>query len=292
MDNPNNWVAGFFPEKILRMDPFFVKAFFNSGYLPANLFFFSKNYHGALNLFFHIVSLGLIIFIILFLLRLKKEESKSFEKTYKLVITLFIVIVTSISFLLYFTLHYHEIPNPGFTHIGDARYLSALYLSVIAIIITLIFIKNNYLHKKIILTFKAVLIFLIILNVSVNFYLIIQNWSIHNFEGRNFKTERNYEKLFESIYRESETGNQPVFINNNFTVLSARVSQYAGAAVISVIEVTEIEILPEKMVFLFILPESNHYKIEDHQLVAWSKRFNLEKIGKVDSNFNLFKVYN
>ncbi len=237
MDNPDIWIVGFYPEKILRMDPFFVKAFFNSGYLPDNLFFFSKNYHGALNLLFHVVSLGLIAFIIISLIRLKRNKRVTFKNTYQLVVPFFVIILTTISFLFYFTLRYHEIPNPGLTHIADGRYLSAIYLAVIAIIVTLIFVKTDHINKKIIYTVKGVLISLIIINLFINISLIVEHWNIHNFRGRNNKTERDYDKLFDSIYRESDVGKQPIFINNSQTGLSVRVSQYVGAAVINASDV-------------------------------------------------------
>ena len=291
MDNPGIWEAGFFPEHLRLTDPFFVKAFFNTSYLPVNLFFFSKNYHGFLTLLFQFVSI-IILFVIVFLyLRIRKSNSISSKNTSLLFIPFFVIIVLTISFLLYFTLHYREIPIPGWTHIGDARYLSSVYLSIITIFILFLFVKVDYINPKIVKIFKGVLFTFILISLCMNIYITAGYWGKYSFNNNN-KTERDYEKLFDNIKLEISEGKSPVFINNELTVLSFRMSQYAGAAGISLNELKRMKKISSNMVFFFILPETKDFRDVDFQLQKWSERFNLVNIGMVDTKFTLFKVIN
>ena len=291
MDNPGIWKAGFFPEHLRLTDPFFVNAFFNTGYLPANLFFFSKNYHGFLTLLFQIASFIILLVIAFLFLRIRKSKSVISNSTSLLFIPFFVIIVLTISFLLYFTLHYHEIPIPGWTHLGDSRYLSSVYLSIITIFILFLFVKVEYIKPRLVKIFKVVLFAFILVSLCINIYLAAGHWGKYSFINNN-KAERDYEKLFDNLKLELSEGKVPVFVKNDLTVLSFRMSQYAGTAGISLNELNRMKKIPSNMVFFFILPETKNYRDVDFQLRKWSERFNLVNLGVVDTKFTLYKVNN
>jgi len=291
MDNPGIWEAGFFPEHLRLTNPFFVNAFFNTGYLPANLFFFSKNYHSFLTLLFQIASFIILLVIVFLYLRIRKSKSVSSNSTALLFIPFFAIIVLTISFLLYFTLHYHEIPIPGWTHIGDARYLSSVYLSIITIFILFVFVKVDFINPKIVKIFKGALYAFILVGLCINIYITVGHWGKYSFRNNN-KAEKNYELLFDNLKLELSEGKLPVFINSELTVLSFRMSQYAGTAGIRLNELNGMKKIPSNMVFFFILPEIKNYREVDFQLHNWGERFNLVKLGVVDTKYTLYKVNN
>jgi len=291
MDNPHLWNAGFFPGHLFLTDPFFLNAFFKSAYLLDYLF--SKRYHGLLTLLFQMTSFVILIIIAILFLRLRKNKSISYEKTSLLFIPFFVIIFLTISFLLYFTLHYHEISRPGWTHIGDARYLSSVYLAIIAIVNLLVFVKVDYINIKNVKYLKAFLIFLIFISISINVYITAKEWGKYSFKVDNYIVpNEELQELYANIKLESSRGNLPVFVDNELTVRSFRISQYAGAAVINVNEVNLIKQFPSNLVFFFILPEEEFYRDKDYQLLNWGKRFNVNNIGKVYNNLTLFKVDN
>ena len=296
MNNPDRWATGFFPEHLKMTNPFFVYAFFNKDYLPWNFFFFSKNYHYGLYLLFQIITLIMFFVIKALILKLRKTISISVDKTSHLFIPFFTIIVLTISFLLYFTLHYNELPRPDWTHIGDTRYMSAVYLSIIAIIIILIFVRTDYINKKIINGLRVVLISSIFISISINIYLIVSNWSkySYNTDNNNFKHDprADLQELYDNIKLESSEGNLPVFVNNDINVRSFLISLYAKAPAINSVAVKEIKQFPSNMVFFLLLPEEKFYTDQDYQLMDWAKRFNLENIAKVNSDITLFKVSN
>jgi len=289
MDNPELWDAGFFPEHLLLTDPFFLNAFFKTAYLLDYLF--TTNQHILIAFAFQILSFLILTLIIILFLRLRKNKNISFEKTSQLFIPFFVIIVLTISFLLYFTLHYHEIPRPNWTHIGDTRYLSAVYLSIIAIVVMLIFVNADYINRKIIQAAKAIMICLIFINVTINIYITFDHWGKYSFEADSYEAPYDdLQELFDNIKLEISNGNLPVFIDNDLTVRSFRISQYAGAAVINSSEVEKNDEFPSNMVFFFILPEAEQYRDEDYQILNWGKRFKLNNIGKVYNNLDLMKV--
>ena len=291
MDNRVIWETGFFPENLLLTNPFFLNAFFKSDYIP--YYVFNNSHHIFLTLLFQITSFIIFITIVVLFLRLKKNRRIAFEKTSLLFIPFFVIIFLTITFLLYFTLHYHEIPSPGWTHIGESRYMSAVYLSIIAIVIMLIFVKADYINKKIIKTVKVMLICLIFLSLSINIYSFVSDWDEYDYKTNNYNRNRDQGDLVNNIRLELSKGNLPVFINNNLiNDYSFRMSQLAKAAVINASEVKKIEQFPPNMVFFFTLPEEKYYRDEDYQLLDWGKRFNLNIIGKIYSNGPLLKVSN
>jgi len=291
MDNPHIWDAGFFPEHLLLTDPFFLNAFFKSSYLIDYLF---GNYqHIFLALIFQLVSLIIFTSIVALLMRLKNNKTIEFDKSSQLFIPFIVIIVSTTSFLLYFTLRYHEIPRPGWTHIGDPRYMSPVYLSIIAIFIMLVFVRADYVNRKFIKAIKSIMIVLIFSNLGINIYITAKEWGNYTYKDNNFKNfQGELQALFDNIKLESSRGKQPVFIDNELTVRSFRISQYAGAAVINVNKVKEIEQFSSYMVFFFILPEEKYYRDVDYQLMNWGNRFNLNSCGKVYNNLSLFKIKN
>lgn len=291
MDNPELWDAGFFPEHLLLTDPFFLNAFFKTAYLLDYLF--THNQHILITFSFQLISFLILTIIVILFLRLRKNKNILFEKTSQLFIPFFVIIVLTISFLLYFTLRYHEIPRPNWTHIGDARYLSGVYLSIIAIVIMLVFVNADHINKKIVSFFKVVLICLIFISLSINIYITVEHWGKYSLKADSYEVPYDdLRELFDNIKLELSRGNQPVFIDNDLTVRSFRISQYAGAAVINANEVKVIEQFPSNIVFFFILPEQKYYRDEDHQLLEWGKRFNMNNTGKVYNNLALYKVNN
>jgi len=291
MDNPHIWDAGFFPEHLLLTDPFFLNAFFKSSYL---IDYQAGNYqYILLPILFQLVSLIIFISIAALLLRLRNNKSIEFDKSSQLFIPFFVIIVLITSFLLYFTLRYHEIPRPGWTHIGDPRYMSAVYLSIIAIVIMLLFVKSDYVNSKFIKTGKSIMIFLIFINLGINIFITAKEWGNCTYQDYNFKNfQGELQALFDNIKLESSGGKQPVFIDNELTVRSFRISQYAGSSVISANEVKSIKEFPSNLVFFFIIPDEEFFRNEDKQLLNWSKKFKLKQIGFVYNNLKLYKVEN
>ena len=193
-----------------------------------------------------------------------------------------VVIALTLGFLLYFSLHYHEIPRPGWTHIGDPSYLSPVYLSIFSIFILLLFAKAVLYNTKVLAVFKSVLIGLIFINLAINVYITFKEWGNYTLENNIYKVPNSdLEELYENIKLELSKGYQPVFIDNELTVRSFRISQYAGAAAINANELKTIDQIPSNLVFFFILPEEEFFREEDNQLVNWGKKYNLKIIGKV-----------
>ncbi len=290
MDNPEIWDAGFFPEHLLLTDPFFINAFFKTSYLFDYLL---KNHQSLiLTLSFQLVSLLILAAILILYNRLRKNKTLSIENTTQLYVPFFAIIVLIITFLLYFTLRYHEIPRPNWTHIGDPRYLSAVYLSILAVAVLLLFIKADYLNRKIVSAIKLIMIFLIFINLTINIYITFDHWGKYSLKADSYKVPyTDLQELFDNIKLEISNGNQPVFIDNDLTVRSFRISQYAGAAVINSHDAIDNKKFPSNIVFFFILPEENNSE-SDNQLFAWSNKFNLNNVGKVYTSLNLFKVTN
>ena len=291
MDNPGIWEVGFFPEHLLLTNPFFLNAFFKSSYIY--YYFFQTDQNILLALLFQIMSFLIFIIIAVLFLKLRKNKNISFGKISLLFIPFFVIIVFTISFLLYFTLHYKEIPSPGWTHIGDSRYLSAVFLSIIAIVVILIFVKANYLNKKLVKIFKILLICLIFISLSINIYSLVSSWDQYNYKTNDYNHKNDLQDLFNNVKLELSKGNQPIFIDNNLIVDAFRMSQLAKAAVINSSELKKIEQFPPNMVFFFILPgDEKYYRDEDYKLLDWGEKFNLKKIGRVRTNIDLYKVKN
>ena len=291
MDNPEIWDAGFFPEHLLLTDPFFLNAFFKTSYLFDYLF--KTDHYLFVNLFFQFISLMIFILIIWLVLKLKKNNTPSFDRIFKILLPFSVIIVLTLSFLLYFTLHYHEIPRPGWTHIGDPRYMSPVYLSIIAIVVLLFFSKFDFFSKKVMSTIKAIFIGLISLNLVINIYISYKEWGNYTFKQNSYIVPNNdLQDLYSNIRREISKGNIPVFIDSDLTVRSFRMSQYAGAAVINSSVVQKIDKLSSKLVFFFIMPDKNNTRGKDLQLFEWAHKFNLVDVGNVYNNLALYKVTN
>ncbi len=289
MDNPHLWDAGFFPKQLLLTDPFFINAFFNTSYI---YHYILKTEHNAiLSISLQIISFIILVTICILFLKLRKNKSLTFEKTSLVFIPFIVIIIATISFLLYFTLHYYEIPRPGWTHLGDPRYLTPVYLSVLAIVVLLIFIKTDYLNKNFLRIIKLTMLLLIIINLAVNIYISGKEWSNYSFKtDNNLNFKEDLQTLFDNIKVESASGKEAVFIDNDLTVRSFRISQYAGAAVISAKEINDIKKISSDIVFFFIMPEEGQLRDEDKSLLEWSKNFNLSKVGIVYNNLTLYKV--
>jgi hypothetical protein len=291
MDNPDIWDAGFFPEHLLLTDPFFINTFFKTSYLFDYILKAAPDL--VITLAFQFASLLVLAAIIILFNRLRKNKTLPFDKTSELFIPFFVIIALIIVFLLYFSLRYYEIPRPNWTHIGDPRYLSAVYMSVAAIVVMLIFNKAGYISSKLVKGIKTLMIFLIFINLAINIYITADHWGKYSFTKNVYEVPDNdLGELFDNINLEKSKGSVPVFIDNNLTVRSVRISQYAGAAVIGSDELNGIQVFPENMVFFFILPEAEQYREEDYQTLEWSRKFNLKNIGMVYNNLNLYKVNN
>lgn len=291
MDNPAIWNAGFFPQHLLLTDPFSLNAFFKTAYLLDD--FFSKNYQILAQIIFQVISFIILITIVLLYLKLRKDNASFSKRISLLFIPFFVITILTISFLLYFTLHYHEIPRPGWTHLGDARYLSPVYLSIIAIVILLVFIKVDYLNRTFLIFVKTILILMIFMNSAINTYIIFKEWGNYSYRPDTYKVpEKDLQTLFDSIKFELSKGNLPVFVDNKLTVRSLRMSEYAGAAVISENEAINIEQFPPKIVFFFILPEEKYFTNEDFQLIKWGEKYKMKNIGRVYTSTKLFRVNN
>lgn len=289
MDNPDIWDAGFFPEHLLLTDPFFLNAFFKTSYFFDYLWKTQQDL--VITLAFQFISLTILALIVFFYVKLRKNKILPFEKTSQIFIPFFVIIVLVLVFLLYFTLRYHEIPRPNWTHIGDPRYMSAVYMSVAAIVVILLFIKAELISSRIIKPVKLFLMVLILINLAINIYITTGHWGKYSFEAGVYKVpEQELTDLYNYIKLEQSAGNLPVFIDNDLTVRSVRISQYAGAAVISSEDVLKIENFPETEKYFFILPESIKYRNEDIQLLSWGRLFNLNLIGHAYTNLDLFGV--
>lgn len=291
MDNPDIWDAGFFPEHLLLTDPFFINAFFKTSYLFDYIIKTAPDL--IITSAFQLVSLLVLAAIIILYSRLRKNKTLPSEKTSQLFVPFFVIIGLIILLLLYFTLRYHEIPRPNWTHIGDPRYLSAAYMSVAAIVVMLIFNKAGYISIKFVKSIKVLMMILIFINLVINIYIAADHWGKYSFKSDSYEVPYDdLRELYDSIKLELANGNEPVFIDNDLTVRSFRISQYAGAAVINSNELKDIEDFPSNMVFFFILPVEGQYRDEDYQTLEWSEKFNLKNIGKVYTSLNLYKVNN
>lgn len=291
MDNPDIWDAGFFPEHLLLTDPFFINAFFKTSY------FFDYILKSApdliISLAFQFASLLVLAAIIILYNKLRKTKTLPFDKTSELFIPFFVIIALVIVFLLYFTLRYYEIPRPNWTHIGDPRYLSAVYISVAAIVVMLIFNNTRYISSKLVRSIKVLMMFLIFMNLVINIYISADHWGKYSFTQNVYEVPNNdLGELYDNIKLEQLKGSIPVFIDNDLTVRSSRISQYAGAGVINSNELDDIKDFPPNMVFFFILPIAKQYRYEDYQMLEWSEKFNKKNIGIVYNNLNLYKINN
>jgi hypothetical protein len=290
VDNPEVWKTGFFPEHLLLIDPLFLNAFVKSSSLPIHILF---NISGLVdNLFFQIISLFVLLFIAFLIVKLFKENKSKFNIIFQIFITFLVIIILTISFLLYFSLRYKEIPSPGWTHIGDMRYMSAVYMSIIAAFIFLTFIKVKYISDRIIKVLRILIAVIILLSFSINVHSIITKWDFYDYKTNNYNHKNDLQDLFYNIKNELTQGNTAVFINNQLIEDAFRMSQLAGAAAINDSQIKSIEQFPPKIIYFFILPETAHYRKQDYQLIEWAKKFELVEISKVRNNISLFRVSN
>lgn len=289
MDNPHIWDSGFFPGQLLLTDPFFLNAFFNSSYI---YHYILKTEHDVLlAISLQIISFSILVMICFLILKLRKNKSLTFDTSSLLFLPFTAIIFTTILFLLYFTLHYHEIPRPGWTHIGDPRYLSPVYLAILAIIVLLLFIKADYFNKKFLSIARQLMLILIILSLGINIFITNKEWGNYSFKKNIYKApEVELQDLFNNIKLETALGKIVVFIDNDLTVRSLRISQYAGAAVINSKKAININEFNSNFVFYFFLPVKEQFRAEDYKLMEWGEKFNSKIIGKVYSNLNLYKV--
>ncbi len=290
MDNPEIWDAGFFPEHLLLTDPFFLNAFFKTSYLFD--YIWKNQQELIITLAFQIISLTILVLIVLFFARLKKNKVQPFEKTSQIFIPFFVIIILVLVFLLYFTLRYHEIPRPNWTHIGDPRYMSGVYMSVAAIVVMLLFTKTNYISNKVVNAVKLFLLVLIFINLGINIYITTDHLGKYSFAKNAYKVPYNdLTDLYYNIKQAQDDGNIPVFIDNDLTVRSVRLSQYAGAAVVHLRVLKTINDFHPDMVFFFILPEEENYRDEEYHLIEWAKDKEIHTMGKVYSTLELKKIY-
>ncbi len=288
MRNPDIWEAGFFPEHLLSTDPFFLNTFIKSSYIYYYIFNTDQNI--ILAVLFQIISIIIFIAISVLFFKLRKNKSLTFQKTSLLFIPFIVIIALTILFLLYPTLRYHEIPLFSWTHIGEPRYLSAVYLSIITIVIMLVFVKVDYLNKKIVKIFKAAMICLILVSSSINIYSAVEDWDYYDYKTNHYNRKHDHGELVINMRIELSRGNIPVFIVNDLIDDSFRMSQLVKAAVIKASEVIKFEHFPSNMVFFLTLPEEKYYRNIDYQLLEWGKKFNLKQIGTVRTSILLFKV--
>jgi hypothetical protein len=291
MDNPSIWNAGFFPQHLLLTDPFFLNAFFKSAYILEYLF--AKNLHLLINIIFQLISFAILVTILILYLKLRKTKTHSPDRITIVLIPFFAVIILTISFLLYFTLRYHEIPRPDWTHIGDARYLSPVYLSILAVVILLLFVKVDYLNKNILKFIRTVLILLIITNSLINILITFKELGNYSYRKDTYIVPgKELQSLFTNIKLEISKGNLPVFVDNELTERSVRVSQYAGAAVIDEKDIINLERFPSNLVFFIIMPNEKYYDKEDWQFKDWAEKYTLRNIGNVYKDITLFRINN
>jgi hypothetical protein len=129
--------------------------------------------------------------------------------------------------------------------------------------------------------------------MGINIYITTKEWGNYTFQDNNFKNfQGELQALFDNIKLESSKGKQPVFIDNELTVRSFRISQYAGSAVMSANEVKSIKEFPSNLIFFFIIPDEEFFRNEDKSLLDWSKKFKLNQAGSVYNNLKLYKVEN
>lgn len=286
MENPSVWKTGFFIEHLLLIDPFFLNAFIKSSYIAAYLF--GNNQPVFLKVIFHLISFTALATVIYLFIRLKNNRDIKFEKFSHLFILLLTIIGLVILFLLLPTLRYHELPLPGWTHIGEPRYLSIVYLSIIALATMLIFIKSDYISRKFIIITKTILVFLIFTNTIIVSYAFISELDKYGYKINTYNQD--HQDLRNNIKLELSKGNLPVFIESDLIVDSFRMCQLDKAAVINASEIDNIEKFPSNIVFFFTLPGENEYRDIDHKLLSWSNQFNIEIIGQVRSIVPLYRV--
>lgn len=286
MENPAVWKTGFFIEHLLLVDPFFLNAFFKSSYIPAYLF--SNNQPVFLTLLYHIISFTIFGIIIFLFFRLMKNSSVKFENISLLFITFFVIIVLVILFLLYPSLRYYEIPLPGWTHIGEPRYLSIVYLSIIMIVIMLVFNNIKYISKKFIRVAKIMMLLVIFINLLVIVYAFVSDIVKYNYKTSTYNQD--HQDLSNNIKLELSRGNLPVFIDSDLIVDSFRMSQLAKAAVIHANDVEKIKKFPPNIIFFFTVPDENNFRDIDSKLMEWASQFSIERIGQVRSLLPLYKV--
>jgi len=190
-------------------------------------------------------------------------------------------------------LRYHEIPRPDWTHIGDARYLSPVYLSILAVVILLLFVKVDYLNKNILKFIRTVLILLIITNSLINIFITFKELGNYSYRKDTYIVPgKELQSLFTNIKLEISKGNLPVFVDNELTERSVRVSQYAGAAVIDEKDIINLERFPSNLVFFIIMPNEKYYDKEDWQFKDWAEKYTLRNIGNVYKDITLFRINN
>jgi hypothetical protein len=153
--------------------------------------------------------------------------------------------------------------------------------------------KEDYISKKIKSVIKVAMFILIFSNLFINIYITLVHWGKYSYDADTYVSPDNeLHSLFDNIIFELKSGNIPIFIDNELTVRSARISQFAGAAVINSRDVLNIEKFPEKVIFFVILPDAENFRNEDIQLLEWSKLFYSRKVGSVYDHLNLYKVNN
>lgn len=288
MENPEIWETGFFVEHLLLINPFFINAFLKSDYL--NHYLIGTSTYTLLNIGIQFISFTVFALIVFLYLKLRKLITSPSEKLHLLFIPFGTVFILVILLLLYPSLRYSEIPLPGWTHIGDSRYLSAVFLSIIAVVIILLFTKVNYLSEKIRKYGKMMLMSIIIINLLICIYSVFTHLDYYNYKANDYNHKNDHQDLYNNIRSEVSEGNLPVYIDNDLIVDSFRMSQLAKAATIKFKEAVKIEEFPKTMVFFFTIPGVNKLRDKDQKLLDWAKRFDTKEVGQIRTNIHLYRV--
>ncbi len=222
MDASSKWEKGFFVSNLQYFDPIFLSALIKLVYFSN--FIKNQQYFFLLS---HFISFLIFIALILSFYKFKKVQSRKIINLFHI---FFYVAILILFLLIYTSLRYYEVPRPGWSYVGDPRYFSIVYLTIILLLFLLGFNKIYY-SSKLAKIIRLMLVFFFMVNFLANI-LIIKS----HFGGKYFDLEFNIEKepfydLYHNINSMVNSGKKVVYIDNGATVRQVRIAALAGAII-------------------------------------------------------------
>lgn len=285
MENPNIWEKGLFLKNLLLIDPFFINSLFKTVYL--NQFFLDSTFFRVI---LHFFSFLVFISIWIGLKKLYRILNINLKKKFLfLLVNLLFIFLLNILILLFLSLHYYEIPRPGWTHIGDPRYLSISYLVIILIIFIIGYNKINY-DSFISKIFRIIFISFLFLNIFLNVYNVKINLNSPFRDTQLIFSDGDLKDLYCNIKKIKDSDKKVVFIDNGATVRQLRMAAFAGAYICDSNYFLNKELkTSQEIACIFPILFDDMRKI-DIKLLEFGEKNNFVKIGEIN-NQHLYKIY-
>jgi hypothetical protein len=285
MENQGIWEKGFFLNHLLAIKPMFLDALFKTEYLKP---LFNKSILIVLfDVALHTLSFSIFIVVLIVLIKnaVKSYHLKS-NIHFFIVASSFVFILLNIVLLSYFSLHYKELPRPGWTHLGEPRYWGNIYLLILLLIVYSI---SFFESEKIKRSLSIILILFVTLNLSINVIIIKKDFIFKGFDLNSLMEKDQLKDLYLKIESLKSEGKYVIFADTELSVRSVRLAALAGGSIIDPSFLNE-NVFLKNGVIVFGLFKNENVFCKETNLRHLLKSRSYEIFGSIGKDVILYKL--